>query len=229
LIATSCALATTPTRPPTTTAPNPVLAYACVIADPKQRPYKQVARAAAQERTREALLGAATEEFYAGRWQHASLELLAKKAGVTKQTLLRHFGTKEELLMKALLQAYVEIRDQRWSAPPGNLRGVLDNLLDHYEAWGERSMSVGAFQGDTGGLDTFAQAAREFHYAWVEYAFGPWLERRRGKARARCRASLIVLCDVQTWWTLSHDLRLARAEVHATLTDIIKGVLKEQR
>jgi AcrR family transcriptional regulator len=218
-----------PALPSTATASSPLLAYACVIANPKQRPYKQVARAAAQERTREALLNAATEEFYAGRWQHASLELLAKKAGVTKQTLLRHFGTKEDLLLKALLRAYVEIRDQRWSAPPGNLRGVLDNLLDHYEAWGERSMSVGAFQGEAGGLDTFAQAAREFHYAWVDYAFGPWLESRRSKARARCRASLIALCDVHTWWTLSHDLGLARAEVHATLTDVIKGVLKEKQ
>ncbi len=199
-----------------------------MIVNPKQRPYKQTARAVAQQRTRDALLDAATEEFYGGRWQQASLEVLAKKAGVTKQTLLRQFGSKEELLLKALLRAYQEIRDQRWSAPKGNLRGVVDNLLDHYETWGERSLSLGALRNDLGDLDTFAQAAREFHYAWVDYAFGPWLEGRRGKARARCRAALIAVCDVQFWWILSHDLGLARTEVRATLLNVIKGLLGEQ-
>jgi AcrR family transcriptional regulator len=199
------------------------------MAESSQRPYKQVARAQAQQRTREALLDAATEEFYANRWQQATLEALAKQAGTTKQTLLRHFGSKEELLIQTLLRAYREIRDQRWSAPKGNLRGVLNNLLDHYEAWGERAMRFGAFPGGPSELANFSQAAREFHYSWVDFAFEPWLELRRGKARARCRAALITLCDVHTWWTLSHDLELVRPEVHRILTKLIEGLLEESQ
>jgi AcrR family transcriptional regulator len=201
--------------------------YASAMAEHPQRPYRQVARAEAQQRTRDALLDAATEEFYGGHWQQASLEALAKKAGVTKQTLLRHFGSKEDLLMQTLLRAYQEIRAQRWSAPRGNLRGVLDNLLDHYETWGERAMRIGAVQGGSSGMDNFAQAAREFHYAWVDYAFDPWLQDMRGKARVRKRATLIVLCDVNTWWTFSHDLGFTRSEVHATLSGLIKGLLEQ--
>ena len=40
----------------------------------RQRPYKQVARAEARQRTREALLGAAIEELTQGHWEKASLQ-----------------------------------------------------------------------------------------------------------------------------------------------------------
>jgi AcrR family transcriptional regulator len=196
------------------------------MASTKRRSYNQVARAQTQQRTRDALLDAAVAEFYEGRWQQASLEAVARGAGVTKQTLLRHFGSKEELLLQALVRAYEQVRDQRWSVPQGDVAGTVDNLLDHYEAWGERALRIGAFQGSPAGLASLARAARRVHYEWVDYAFGPWLAQLRGKARVRCRAALIALCDVHTWWTLSNDLALSRREVRATLTNVIEGMLR---
>lgn len=62
---------------------------------------------------------------------------------------------------------------------------------------------------------------------WVEHAFKAWLDRLRGKARTRRRAALIALCDVHTWWLLSHDLGFARPEVRATLTQAIRSLLEE--
>jgi AcrR family transcriptional regulator len=197
------------------------------MAEVKPRPYKQVTRAQAQQRTRDALLDAAIEEFAEGRWQKVSLQALAARAGVTKQTLLRHFGSKDGLLMQALTRGAAEVLDQRWSAPTGDVRGAVDNLLDHYEAWGERSLRIGAWLSGPQMLAKLARAARQIHYDWVEYAFSPWLEQLDGKARERCRAALIALCDVHTWWLLSNDLSLARPEVHATLTNAIEQLLGE--
>jgi AcrR family transcriptional regulator len=198
-----------------------------VIADRNQRPYKQVARAEAQQRTRNALLDAATDEFFEGDWLKASLESLAARAGVTKQTLLRHFGSKDGLLIQALLSLGTDARDQRWNAPKGDVAGAVENLLDHYEAWGKRSMRLGAWQGGPPLLALISQAARQFHYDWVEHAFAPQLEGLRGKARTRRRAALIALCDVQTWWIWSHDLGLPRSEVKAILTDLIERSIAE--
>ena len=110
-----------------------------------KRPYKQVARAQARQRTRDALQDAAIEEFTRGDWAKASLETLARRAGVTKQTLLRHYGSKDGLLMQALLHSASDAVQQRWSAPPGDVEGAVDNVLDHYDAWGERSLRVGAW------------------------------------------------------------------------------------
>jgi AcrR family transcriptional regulator len=200
------------------------------MADAKPRPYKQVTRAQAQQRTREALLDAALDEFTGGRWQKVSLQALAARAGVTKQTLLRHFGSKEGLLMQALMRGATEIYEQRWSAPTGDVPGAIDNLIDHYEAWGERSLRVGSWL-DSGPptLANLSQGARQIHYDWVEYAFGPWLERLEERARERCRAALIALCDVHTWWLLSSDLGLPRSEVHAILTTAVERLLGAQR
>ena len=191
------------------------------------RPYKQGARALAQQRTREALLDVAIDRFYAGSWQKASLESLASSAGVTKQTLLRHFGSKEEMLLQALLRSGEQVIDERWSAPSGDIDGVVENLLTHYEIWGERARLIGAWQSGPEALGDLSQAGRQLHYDWVEYAFAPQLKGLRGKARARHRAALIALCDVQFWWVLSHDLELARAEVQTILATLIAGLLRE--
>ncbi len=195
----------------------------------ERRPYNKMARARAQQQTRDALLEAATDEFVEGTWQRTSLESLAAKAGVTKQTLLRHFGSKDGLFMQALMRGVAQIRDQRWSAPTSDVAGAVDNVLDHYEAWGERSMRVGAWQSGPRMLAVFSQGARQLHYDWVEYAFGPWLENLSETARIRRRAALIALCDVQTWWILSHDLGLPRSEVHAIVTDLVERLIAQEK
>lgn len=195
------------------------------MSDVEHRPYKQVARAQAQERTRDALLDAAVDEFYGDRWQQTSLETLAGKAGVTKQTLLRHFGSKDGLLLQALIRSASQVFDQRWSVTPGNLEDAVENLLDHYEAWGERSRRIGAWQGGPAMLAQLSRMARQIHYDWVDHVFGSWLEPLSGPVRARRRATLIALCDVQTWWIFAHDLGLARAEIAATLSETLTAVL----
>jgi AcrR family transcriptional regulator len=201
-----------------------------LTADIAKRPYKQVARAQAQQRTRDALQDAAIEEFTRGDWAKVSLETLARRAGVTKQTLLRHFGSKDGLLMQALVNSASDAVTQRWSAPPGEVEGAVDNVLDHYDAWGERSLRVGAWlESGPPELARLSQMARQLHYNWVEYAFGPQLERLHEQDRVRCRAALIVLCDVHTWWLLSHDLGFERSEVLATLTTAIERLLGEEQ
>jgi AcrR family transcriptional regulator len=192
-----------------------------------RRPYKQDARAESKERTRQALLDAADEELYEDRWRQASLESLARKAGVSKQTLLRHFGSKDGLLLQALGRSAIEVFNQRFSAPGADIGTAVENLLDHYEAWGERSLRIGAWQRGPVALAKLSQLARQVHYNWVGHAFGQWLEPLDEQARERRRATLIALCDVHTWWLLSHDLGLARAEVQATLAEAIERLVEQ--
>ena len=193
-----------------------------------RRRYKQEARAAATERTRKALLDAAEEELYEDRWRQTSLESLARRAGVTKQTLLRHFGSKDGLLLQALGRGAVDVFNQRFTAPDADIAGAVENLLDHYEAWGERSLRIGAWQRGPAALAKLAQLARQVHYNWVEHAFGQWLEPFDAQTRRRRRAALIALCDVNAWWLLSHDIALPRAEIEATLTEAVERLLLEE-
>ena len=185
------------------------------------RGYVKVARADAQERTRTALIDAATRIFLDEGWESTSLQAVAAEAGVTKQTLLRHFGSKEGLAEAAFARAMDEASAHRSQAPPGDVEGSVDNLLDHYEALGDRAVRLEAMQGGATTAD-FVQRGREFHYAWVDHAFGPFLT---GHDRQRRRAALIALCDVHTWRLLSRHLGLSRDEVRATLLLAIRGVI----
>lgn len=192
------------------------------------RSYVKVARAEAEEQTRTALLDAADEAFLSGPWEQASLESIARAAGVTKPTLLRHFGSKQGLLEQVLRRAIQEVEDQRLGVLTNDISGAVDNLLEHYERRGGRAMRSSNLELD-GALADIGRRARQFHYDWVELAFGTWLRTASAAERRRLRAALIAICDVQTWWILSNDLGLARAEVRATLIMAVKRLLGEDQ
>jgi AcrR family transcriptional regulator len=188
----------------------------------------KVARAEAEQQTRTALLDAADEAFLSGPWKQASLETIARAAGVTKPTLLRHFGSKQGLLEGVLRRAIDEVEEQRLGVPTNDIAGAVENLLEHYVMRGGRAMRSSNLELD-GPLADLGRRARQFHYDWVELAFGAWLRTARAAERRRLRAALIAICDVQTWWILSHDLGLSGAEVQATLILAIKRLLGEDQ
>jgi AcrR family transcriptional regulator len=193
---------------------------------PATRTYTKLARADAEERTRTALLDAATRVFFDEDWEATSLEKIAAEAGVTKQTLLRHFGSKDGLLQAGFVRAMGEVSAQRSEAPVGDVPGAVDNLLDHYEALGDRALKLEAMHA-SGSMEEFVQRGRELHYAWVDHAFAPFLTERSAREGKRLRAALIALCDVHTWRLLARHLGLPRAEVRATLILAITNLIEE--
>jgi AcrR family transcriptional regulator len=188
------------------------------------RTYTKVARAEAEDQTHQTLLDAAEDAFLSGPWSEASLEGIARGAGVTKQTLLRHFVSKDGLLEQTLTRMMGTVQQQRLNAPTHDIAGAVDNLLAHYETRGGRAMRSSNLD-FSGGLADLGRRAREFHYAWVDHAFGAWLAAAASPERAQLRAALIAICDVQVWWVLSHDLGLPRPDVKATLILTISRLL----
>src|SRR3954464_12253142 len=189
------------------------------------RAYTKRARAEAEDRTRAALLDAAEEVFFSVGWSGASLEAIARSAGVTKPTLLRHFGSKRGLFESAHRRGFERVRAERFATPAGDLEAAVDNLLDHYEKDGDQAIRVGAMTAEAG-LDVGLKA-RKLHYAWVDHAFGPSIDAMPRSERAQIRAALIAACDVHTWAILARDLAFDRASVRATLLLTIRRLLKE--
>jgi AcrR family transcriptional regulator len=99
----------------------------------RQRPYRMRARAQAAEATAQAIIAAARALFAERPYDQVSLPVIAERAGVTVQTVLRRFGSKEELFAAAAHQRSGQIRADREAAPPGD----LTHLVAHYERWGD--------------------------------------------------------------------------------------------
>ena len=190
------------------------------------RPYTKVARAAAEDRTHVALLDAAEQAFLVRLVGTMLARRGGRRAGVTKQTLLRHFGSKDGLLEQTYARAFERVRAQRLRAPSDDVAGAVDNLLDHYEEDGDRALRIGAMASSEP-IAGLVAARRQLHYDWVDHAFGRWLARPRGRRRAHVRAALIALCDVQTWSILRRDLGLPRRDVRAALVLAIDRLLEE--
>ena len=131
-----------------------------------KRPYVQVARAMAAEETGRGILAAAYARFSTEDYDHVTLDRLAADAGVTVQTVIRRFGSKEGVVRALAQSVSADIMAQRGQAPAGDLRAITANLVEHYESEGDMVMHllrqetrVGAF------ADATAQGKR-LHAQW---------------------------------------------------------------
>lgn len=194
------------------------------MAKTEPRPYKQVARAQAQQRTRDALLDAANEELFKDGSSKASLATVAAKAGVTKQTALRHFGSKEGLIEAAIRRTSEIVRKERAHAPIGDVPGAVRNLMDHYERWGDLVLRVLAEEHRIPLVRKGTDRGREVHCEWVARTFAPQLSNLSDEMRERRMAQLVAVCDVYVWKLLRRDMKLDVAQAEVAVIELIEGL-----
>jgi AcrR family transcriptional regulator len=188
----------------------------------EKRPYRMVARAEAAQATSTRVLDAALELFTDHPYEDVSLEAVARLAGVTKQTVLRRFGSKDELFVTAMDHVGEGVTRQRNTAPTGDVAAAVTNLLDHYEGWGDNRLRMLSQENRIPVVAQNVRDGRAYHLSWVERTFAPLLVGREGTARKRRIAALAALTDVYTWKLLRRDLGLSRSATERTLVELIE-------
>ncbi len=193
-----------------------------------KRSYRMGSRAEAAEETRrrilDAVIGLHMERYY----DQISLDAVAERAGVTVQTVLRRFGSKDQLIEAASEVARSRVTSQRGEAPVGDIAGAVENLVAHYEEWGESSLRLLAQEDRVPAFRKTTEAGRTLHYEWVERTFGPMLAEREGEARGRLLAELVAVCDVYFWKILRRDLGLGHEQTEHALTETIAALKGEE-
>lgn len=179
------------------------------------------ARAAAVQETGRRLIAAMLALFAERPFEEITLKTVAARAGVTLQTLLRRFGSKSGLVAAAAEDAGARVEAQRGVAPAGDARGVMANLFDHYEEWGNVALRLLAQEERFEEIAEITRRGRAMHAAWVERVFAPELGRWRGRARKLRRAQLVAICDVYVWKLLRRDLGLSRAESEKAALEMV--------
>jgi len=184
------------------------------------------ARAEAAAATRDRIIRAVLELHVERFHDQITLEDVAARAGVTVQTVLRQFGSRDRLVAAAAEEASRVVVAQRAEAPVGDVAGSIENLLDHYEQWGRSALRLLAQEERYPELRVIADGGRAGHYAWVERTFAPFLGETPDP---QLRAKLIALTDVFTWKLLRLDLGLDRAGTGSALVSMIDAVVGEGR
>lgn len=185
------------------------------------RPYRMTARADAAAATAQRILAAASEVFWQRPGESLSLEDVAQRAGVTKQTVLRRFGSKDGLLAAAAERELARVEDERGAVVPGDVEGAVRVLVLHYERVGDAVVRLLVEEGRNPALAGLADRGRDYHARWCERAFAPALARRRGVARERRLAQLVAVTDVYVWMLLRRQRGLSRRQTETALVELV--------
>ena len=193
----------------------------------QKRPYRMRARAEAAAETGRRILEATIELHSERFFDQVSLEDIAERAGVTVRTVIRRFGSKERLIEAAAEEGERRVTHQRYQAPIGDIEGAINNLVDHYEEWGDTALRLLAQEERLAAFRSITDAGRAFHYEWVERTFAPLLAKRTGEERRRLLAELVAVCDVYFWKLLRRDLGLSREQTELAIRETILALKGE--
>ncbi|MDE2227988.1 MAG: TetR/AcrR family transcriptional regulator [Alphaproteobacteria bacterium] len=159
--------------------------------------------------------------LHADRLFDFTLDEVARRAGVTVQTVLRIYGSKDALY---LLMMDGAANRQRRDSPPGDVPAAVAALYDDYETIGDQVIQYLADELRNPTLAPKVELGRQAHRQWVETVFAPQLRARTGRARQDLRHALIVATDVYAWKLLRRDLKLDRRDIERVITQMISAL-----
>ena len=188
------------------------------------RTYTQAARAESVADTRGRITRAAADLFIEHWYEDVTLAAIAQAAGVSHQTVLNHFESKEGVALAAAALVGAETRSRRDQVAPGEVDAALHLLVSEYERFGDSNARWAFFSERLGSLAAVLDDARAGHQAWLARTFGSRLPADTS-GRRRALNALHAATDVYVWRLLRRDLGLSRAETERTMGALVRGVL----
>jgi AcrR family transcriptional regulator len=188
-----------------------------------KRSYSMTSRSDAAAATRDRIAQAARTLFLEHAYEDVTLAAIAKAAGVSHQTVLNHFESKEGVVLGVAELLQAETRSVR-DATPGDVVGAVRALVGDYEQMGDANFRWAASD-RFANMNELLDGARRSHQDWLVRMFGDRLPTTPA-ARRRAVHALHVATDVYSWKLLRRDLGLSRAETEKTMVDLVVGLLE---
>lgn len=167
------------------------------------------ARAAKADATKTRIRAAAMQLYRDQAIESFTLDEVASRAETTVQTVLRVFGSKENLIYDALNELAASGVPLK-PTPPGDVAAGISAIFDIYELMGDLVVQRLADELRRPALKGGLDQGRENHRDVVKAMFAPQLAAVRGAARAQRLEMLTVLTDVYVWKLLRRDRKLGR-------------------
>ena len=189
-----------------------------------ERAYTMSNRASAVASTKERIAAAALRLLMERRYDEVTLADIATAAGVSHQTVLNHFESKEGVAFAAAELAIESTDSARSGAAVGDTAGAVRLLVADYERMGDTNVRWAMDVERLGSLAPFIEAARQSHRRWLETVFAPDMP-GDAKERRRLLNVLHAATDVYTWKLLRRDLGVTRPETERAMVRLVNGAL----
>lgn len=188
------------------------------------RPYVMKARAEAAAATRERILASTRDLLVGHSFEGITIEAVAAGAGITPRTVLRVFGSKEELFAQAL-HSLGDIG--HGPITPGDVDALIAATYDFYEKVGDTVIRWLADEQRIPAMREHLSVGRRHLRTWVGEAFATELAKIGGKARRELHDALTVAFDVYSWKLLRRDFGLPRRAAEVVTRRIVVGLIGE--
>lgn len=192
-----------------------------------KRSYRGTVQADIAARTRQLILNAALALASEEWLDRITLDQIAARAGVTVQTIIRYFGTKEGVFTAAAESASRDAQRWRDETPAGDIVRAVQSAQQHYEQAGDRLLRLLAQEERYPGLRRFTDLGRVAYRTWIARIFDSALARRREAERERLQAELIAVTDITMWKLLRRDLGLDRQQTELAMREMIEALVSQ--
>jgi AcrR family transcriptional regulator len=179
------------------------------------------ARQEAVASTRERILRAAYDQFSGQSYDQVSIESVARAAGASRQTVIRQFGTKDELAF-AVVDWQKPREDAFRVSEPGDIDAAVSRLVDRYEEMGDANVRMLDLEGRVPAIDHLLQVSRAGHRAWIERTLLP------DRVSADLEETVLALyaaTDVMVWKLLRRDLGQTHEVTQSIILRLVRAVL----
>jgi AcrR family transcriptional regulator len=182
------------------------------------------ARGEAVEQTRARILDAVGAIAFEELDLDPTLETVAGRAGVSVQTVLRHYGTRAALFEAAVRGVTAEVVTER-TPPSDDPDAALDALVRHYERRGPLVLVMLARERTDPLIAALTESGKRLHRAWVSEVFAARLPAEPA-AREALLDQLVVATDVYAWKLLRGDRHLPATVVRERMRAMTDALLR---
>jgi AcrR family transcriptional regulator len=182
------------------------------------------ARAEAVEATRERIARAAMQRFLAEPYDDVTIASVARDAGVSHQTLLNHFESKDGLFAAAAERFSADLAASREGRATSDPESVVALLMEQLERSGDGNVRLALLQERIEAIRAGLEQGRANHQGWLAEVFEDRLPSDPAERR-RTLAALHAATDVYTWKLLRRDLGHGRRATQRIMTDMVRAIL----
>lgn len=180
------------------------------------------ARAEGVAATREAILAAATAAADELPADEITLAEVSRRAGVSVQTILRHFGDSQQLFLATVAHMGAEMGGDRDVEASWGTKRIVGVLVDHYERFGDRILWMLAQEHRNEQIKMLTDFGRAYHADWCKQAFAPALAGLRGSRRERRHSQIVAATDLYVWKILRRDRGLSPSQVKLAICELLQ-------
>lgn len=191
-----------------------------------RRSYTMTNRARAAEERGDRMLDAALRRFATALFDEVTLDAIADDAGVTVQTVIRRFGSKEDLFSLLIEREGVRILADRTpaSSDRGDIAAAVRALVSHYERDGAMVLNLLRQEDRFPLIAETLETARRVHEVWVEEQLQLLLDGSSGDERRLRLDALLAATDIYVWKVLRVDRGRSVEEVEEAMLALLEGI-----